>query len=63
MAPWKSPRPDGLPTGFYQNTQKIVGGNVCRYIKDLWHSVADNADVNCTKLCLFPKLESPQTVH
>lgn len=60
MAPWKSPRPDGYHAGFYQNTWQLIGGNVCRYIKDLLNKVADISELNCSDLCLIPKVDNSQ---
>lgn len=33
MQPWKAPRPDGFPTGFYQKSWTTVGESVCEFLK------------------------------
>jgi hypothetical protein len=62
MAPWKAPRPDGFPAGFYQNGWRDVGSSVCDFVKSVWNNPASVADVNLTDICLIPKVHGPEFV-
>lgn len=35
MKPWKAPRPDGFPGGFYQKSRGIVGSTICEFAKQV----------------------------
>jgi hypothetical protein len=35
MSPWKSPGPDGFPSGFYQHSWDMVGSSVCDFVKEV----------------------------
>lgn len=62
MKPWKEPRPDGFPVGFYQKSWSVVGKNVCDFVKTVWHNSASIGEVNKTDICLIPKVNQPHMV-
>ncbi|MCH81869.1 putative ribonuclease H protein [Trifolium medium] len=63
MSPWKAPGPDGFPAGFYQKSWNTVGRSVCDYVKQVWTNPLLLRDVNCTDICLIPKVEHPEYIH
>jgi hypothetical protein len=62
MSPWKAPRPDGFPAGFYQHSWDTVGTSVCDFVKNVWRTPSGIAMVNQTDICLIPKVDQPELV-
>lgn len=62
MGPWKALGPYGFPAGFYQNDWSITGKFVCNFIKHLWRHPGEAGSVNCTNICLIPKIDKPEFV-
>ena len=59
MHPEKSPGDDGLNTSFYQIYWSIVGSDVVL----TFFSTRDlQPGINCTVICLIPKIKQPQHV-
>jgi hypothetical protein len=63
MSPWKAPGPDGFPAGFYQKSWGIVGQSVCEFVKEVWSNPLCLRDINCTDICLIPKVDQPETIQ
>jgi hypothetical protein len=63
MSPWKAPGPDGFPAGFYQKSWNIVGKGVCDFVRQVWANPLLLREVNCTDICLIPKVERPEFIH
>jgi len=62
MSPWKAPGPDGFPVGYYQKFWGIVGRSVCDFVKSVWSNPQLLKDVNCTDICLIPKVDQPEHI-
>ncbi|PNX94494.1 ribonuclease H, partial [Trifolium pratense] len=63
MSPWKAPGPDGFPAGFYQKSWNIVGNSVCDFVKHIWYNPLLLREVNCTDICLIPKVDQPEHIR
>ncbi|MCH79274.1 putative non-LTR retroelement reverse transcriptase [Trifolium medium] len=63
MSPWKAPGLDGFPAGFYQKSWDIVGQSVCEFVKRVWSNPFGVRDINCTDICLIPKVDQPETIQ
>jgi hypothetical protein len=62
MAPWKAPGPDGFPAGFYHNGWRHMANSLCEFAKEVWKKPIEVAEVNCTDICLIPKVNKPEFV-
>jgi hypothetical protein len=62
MNPWKAPGPDGFPAGFYQKSWEVVGSTVCEFVRKIWLTPSDIAEVNQTDICLIPKIHQPEYI-
>lgn len=58
MAAWKSPGPDGFPTGFYQHTLEHTSENISTFIHQIWKKDIDLAKINFIDIFPIPKLEN-----
>ncbi|GAU45807.1 hypothetical protein TSUD_87100 [Trifolium subterraneum] len=63
MSPWKAPGPDGYPAGFYQQAWNIVGEGVVDFVKLAWQNPMMLENINCTDICLIPKVAQPEFVN
>lgn len=59
MSPYKSPGPDGIPAGFYQNFWNLIGGDVSDLIKQFFSSGFILKELNV--ITLIPKTTCPST--
>lgn len=63
MTPWKAPRPDGFPVGFYKKLWKVVDIKVCEIVERSWENPTYITEVNQTNIFLIPKTQQPEYVH
>ncbi|KAL2934042.1 hypothetical protein RDABS01_017161 [Bienertia sinuspersici] len=58
----KAPGPDGFNITFYKESWQVIGDDVCNAVKDFFHHGKMLKQINCTKLALIPKIQSPHSV-
>ncbi|KAF5470682.1 hypothetical protein F2P56_011179 [Juglans regia] len=56
MSPFKSPRPNGFGTGFYQDHWEIMGNEVSQAVLDFLKNGHMPRDLNHTHIAMIPKL-------
>ncbi|KAL8122746.1 hypothetical protein AgCh_010940 [Apium graveolens] len=62
MHPEKSPGSDGLNPAFFQAFWSIVGKDVVHFCQKFMRTGELPIGVNCTLVCLIPKVKNPQTM-
>ena len=63
MKPLKAPGPDGFQPYFFQTQWSVVGGDLCRFIKEVFANKPEVAEVNHSYLVLIPKVPKPEYIH
>lgn len=58
----KAPGPDGYNSTFFKASWSIIGGDVCKAVRDFFNTGQLLKELNCTKLTLIPKVTHPQHV-
>ena len=58
MKPLKAPGPDGFQPYFFQTQWSVVGGDLCRFIKEVFANKQEVAEVNYHTWCSFPKFRN-----
>ena len=61
MYPLKSPRPDGIPSLFYQHFWTIVGDSIVKCVLDFLITGTTPHNFHETHIVLIPKVKSPTT--
>ncbi|CAN1818799.1 Transposon TX1 uncharacterized 149 kDa protein [Linum perenne] len=62
MGPWKAPGPDGFPGKFFQSQWGLIGGDVCREVKEFFRSAIIPPEWNDTNIALIPRVQSPEII-
>ncbi|CAN6579067.1 unnamed protein product [Malus baccata var. baccata] len=62
IPPTRAPGPDGFSGSFYQDHWEVVGTDVTKTIKALWHSGKLLKKLNHTNLVLIPKVSCPKSL-
>jgi hypothetical protein len=63
MAPLKTPGPDGLPAGFYQNHWSDIGVDISEAVLEVLNSGIMPSSLNLTYTALIPKVKNPLCVN
>lgn len=63
MSPLKSPGPDGFHPVFFQRAWDKVGNKITKFVQLIFAQGAIPKEMNKTRICLIPKIDSPYKVH
>ncbi|KAL2943209.1 LINE-1 retrotransposable element ORF2 protein [Bienertia sinuspersici] len=58
----KAPGPNGFSSTFYKESWQVIEDEVCNAVKDIFLHGKMLKQINCTKLALIPKIQSPHSV-
>lgn len=62
MGAWKSPGPDGLHAGFFQDNWDLVGSDIAEICLSILNGGKSIKPLNHTFVALIPKIKSPKKV-
>jgi hypothetical protein len=62
MHPLKSPGPNGMFAGFYQNSWETVWNEVCKAVLDFLNNGIFYRSINDTYNTLIPKVKNPSRI-
>lgn len=63
MKPFKALGTYGFQPYFFQTQWSVVGGDLCRFIKEVFANKQEVAEVNHSYLVLIPKVPKPECIH